>query len=231
MLPAGVRVPGWTVSLAGWLGLRQASATRLTVLAIAVVTVACCCLVVLLMEAWRGRATVGAVMTAVVAATTLVLAGPVLLSRDVTSYAAYGRMLALHGANPYLHAPAAFPEDPVTRAVSPEWLHTPSLYGPLFNLLSAGIAAWASVPNIPRACAAQSRAQASESRSAFINRGIHICGSAWISPSAHNALARTLLFELVAARKSNGIAGFADGPIQLNESSIALWDSTELFSL
>src|ERR1035441_2884617 len=91
--------------------------------------------------------------------------------------------------------------------------------------VSAGTADFASGPNIPRACAALSRAQSSESFSAWINQGTHNSGSAWISPKAHKAFARTLGFALVVALISSGIAGLAAGPIQAKASSIAPRDS------
>ena len=69
------------------------------------------------------------------------LAAPVLLSRDVYSYWAYGRIVAVHHANPYDHPPADFPRDPATREVASAWRHTSSVYGPIFTGASAGIAA------------------------------------------------------------------------------------------
>jgi hypothetical protein len=59
-------------------------------------------------------------------------------SHDMWSYAIYGRMASVHHANPYFHAPAEFGGDPLLRLVT--WQHTRSVYGPLFTLLSMGIA-------------------------------------------------------------------------------------------
>lgn len=53
------------------------------------------------------------------------------------SYAMYGRIMAFHHANPYTHWPALFPADPMTRHVDPIWRDTPSVYGPVFNAVSA----------------------------------------------------------------------------------------------
>jgi hypothetical protein len=70
-----------------------------------------------------------------------------MLSRDVHSYAAYGRIVAVHGANPYRLPPAAFGSDPFTAVVSAEWLHTRSVYGPVFTLFSSAIAGtWSGSP-------------------------------------------------------------------------------------
>ena len=58
-------------------------------------------------------------------------------SHDVWSYAMYGRIVAAHHANPYTHWPALFPADPMSRHVDVVWRHTPSVYGPVFNAVSA----------------------------------------------------------------------------------------------
>jgi alpha-1,6-mannosyltransferase len=67
---------------------------------------------------------------------TLALAPP-LLSGDVFSYLAYGRMGALHGIDPYAHGPVAIAHDPVFAFT--HWRSTPSVYGPVFTLLSYAI--------------------------------------------------------------------------------------------
>ncbi len=71
----------------------------------------------------------------------LVLLVPPLLARDLFNYASYGRMIAVHGSNPYLTAPKAFPSEHVLAYIS--WRSTPSVYGPLFNYMAAliGLAA------------------------------------------------------------------------------------------
>ena len=68
------------------------------------------------------------------------LAGPLLLSSDAHSYAAYGRIDVALGANPYIDPPAAFPSDRVTAAVAGGWRETPSVYGPVFAAVSALVA-------------------------------------------------------------------------------------------
>jgi hypothetical protein len=70
----------------------------------------------------------------------IVFVGPVLLSQDVFSYVAYGRMGVLHGINPFSHGPAAAPHDPIYRYVGQWWREIPSAYGPLFTLLSYPLA-------------------------------------------------------------------------------------------
>lgn len=62
-------------------------------------------------------------------------------SHDIWSYAMYGRIVAVHHASPYVHAPAEFASDPALSRVAPVWRHAPSVYGPGFTLASAGIMA------------------------------------------------------------------------------------------
>jgi hypothetical protein len=68
------------------------------------------------------------------------LLGPTLLSRDVYAYWAYGRVGAVHEANPYEDAPAQWPDDPATQTMGSSWREQPSLYGPAFTLVSEAVA-------------------------------------------------------------------------------------------
>jgi hypothetical protein len=78
---------------------------------------------------------------------TVAMAGSVLLvlavtfppteSADVWSYVMYGRIVAVHHANPYTTPPAAYPDDRWSRLVRPIWRDSPSLYGPLFQSVAA----------------------------------------------------------------------------------------------
>jgi hypothetical protein len=67
------------------------------------------------------------------------LAGPLLLSHDVYSYWAYGRIASRHDSNPYRVPPSRFPADPATREVAPGWRGTTSVYGPAFTAFSVGV--------------------------------------------------------------------------------------------
>ncbi len=60
-------------------------------------------------------------------------------SKDVASYAFYGRIITEHGENPYVTVPADHPDDPWYPDVSVRWRQTPSVYGPAFTALSAAI--------------------------------------------------------------------------------------------
>lgn len=66
----------------------------------------------------------------------LVLLAPALMSTDVFSYMAYGRIGAVYGSNPYLYGPSAFQLDPLYPYIGTQWVHTPTAYGPLFTALS-----------------------------------------------------------------------------------------------
>jgi hypothetical protein len=72
----------------------------------------------------------------------VVLIGPPTVSTDAFSYQAYAQMFRILGSNPYLHGPYPtlnFPIDPITiyPYIGAKWIGTPSVYGPLFTLLSA----------------------------------------------------------------------------------------------
>src|SRR5438876_7413054 len=67
------------------------------------------------------------------------LGGPLLLSHDVYSYWAYGRIVSRHDSDPYSVPPARFPSDPAARAVAPSWRETASVYGPAFTAFSIGV--------------------------------------------------------------------------------------------
>ncbi len=64
-------------------------------------------------------------------------------SSDIWAYAAYGRMVSHYGASPYRHVPVEYPNDRAVRRVKPMWQNTPSVYGPLWNGISAGVVAFA----------------------------------------------------------------------------------------
>jgi Glycosyltransferase family 87 len=66
------------------------------------------------------------------------LTAPVLLSTDVYSYWDYGRLSAVHDANPYEDPPDTFPNDPAYERMGSQWRHTTSVYGPAFTLASEG---------------------------------------------------------------------------------------------
>ena len=118
----------------------EAGATVVTALAAAIVAVAAFAFIALIREALAGRVRPRLVSVAAAVSVGATLLVPPLLSRDVYSYASYGRIAAVHGGNPYAEAPADHPDDPFTLVGSPAWLRSPSVYGPVFTLASAAIA-------------------------------------------------------------------------------------------
>src|SRR5258706_12305717 len=67
------------------------------------------------------------------------LLAPPLLSSDIFSCLAYGRLGTVHDLSPYLYGPAAAPDDPVLNYVGGRRTDTPSAYGPLFAIGSYGL--------------------------------------------------------------------------------------------
>ena len=82
------------------------------------------------------RLSARAVLMTIAALYALVMLAPPMLSTDIFSYGAYGRMGTLYGANPYLHGPAAISLDPVYPFIGAKWVTTPSAYGPVFTAFS-----------------------------------------------------------------------------------------------
>lgn len=68
------------------------------------------------------------------------LGAPLLLSTDAWTYWDYGRIGAVHGANPYRAEPDDFPDDPAYRFVGTAWRDERSVYGPGFTLASEPLA-------------------------------------------------------------------------------------------
>jgi hypothetical protein len=81
-----------------------------------------------------------AVLVSIAAVNALVLVAPPLLSTDLFSYIAYGRLGGTYGINPYLYGPNVISFDPLYHLVGVQWTHTPTAYGPLFTALSYPLA-------------------------------------------------------------------------------------------
>ena len=80
------------------------------------------------------------VATLAVAIQLVPLAAPLLLSTDAWTYWSYGRIAAVHDANPYRDPPADFPDDPSLPYVGADWRDTTTVYGPAFTLASEPVA-------------------------------------------------------------------------------------------
>jgi hypothetical protein len=81
-----------------------------------------------------------AVLIAVIAFNVIVLLGPPLFSTDVFSYQMYARLFTSYHINPYTHGPSAASLDALYPYIGAKWINTPSVYGPLFTLLSGALA-------------------------------------------------------------------------------------------
>ncbi|MSQ24243.1 MAG: hypothetical protein EXR58_06815 [Chloroflexi bacterium] len=65
---------------------------------------------------------------------------PATLSTDIYNYAIYGEMPVTYGANPFIRTPGEFPQSALYYLIPTYWHDAPSVYGPLWIALSAGVA-------------------------------------------------------------------------------------------
>ncbi len=77
-------------------------------------------------------------IAAILLLTVVITIGPPLYSRDVFNYIDYARLSVVHHLNPYVYGPVSAYHDPVFPFV--RWIHTPSVYGPLFTFMSFPLA-------------------------------------------------------------------------------------------
>ncbi len=129
-VPASVRggFPGWLAGPLHGLALGRLSNHRFQdVLVLA-------CVGYVLVLAAGDAAPLRGVAATILAANLLLLLGPPLLSQDVFGYLSFARLGALHGLDPYNHASAAVPGDPVYRFLG--WRTVDSPYGPLYTIAS-----------------------------------------------------------------------------------------------
>jgi len=134
LLPASVRpVPAWLAGPFGSLGIDLGLGGLIAVLVLMFISYA---VAIRAADELSGRA----VLMSIAALHALVLLAPPLLSTDIFSYMAYGRMAAIYGANPYLHGPSTILLDPLYPFIGSAWVATPTSYGPLFTALSVLLA-------------------------------------------------------------------------------------------
>jgi alpha-1,6-mannosyltransferase len=134
LVPDTVRpLPGWLAGPFGSTGLSLPSGVLIALLAMMFASY-----VATISSAQR--LSPRAVLMTIAALNALVLLAPPLLSTDIFSYQFYGRMGSLYGANPYLAGPHALALDPLFPYIGAKWSNTPTVYGPLFTLLSYALA-------------------------------------------------------------------------------------------
>jgi alpha-1,6-mannosyltransferase len=139
ILPTAALPSGPLRWLSGAIGLADLGETALAAVGVVSVVVAAAAFVVLMWAAWRGEVAVRTVLAIAIVGHVLVLLLPLLFSRDVYSYAYYGRIAGTYHANPYVATPADFPNDVLARYVGPKWVDTPAVYGPLWVLVSSAV--------------------------------------------------------------------------------------------
>lgn len=83
---------------------------------------------------------VRALLRASVPLLVVAIAVPAFLSADVADYVMRGRVLALHGGNPYVQVATEFPDDALLRFGDASWKDFPLPYGPLLAVLQGGVA-------------------------------------------------------------------------------------------
>jgi len=134
LLPQSVRpIPGWLAGPFAHTGVPLGHAALITLFTLMFLSY------VLAVNGAAGLSQ-RAVLASIAGLTALFLLAPVLLSTDVFSYQAYGRMGALYAANPYLHGPSTIMLDPLYPFIGSKWVSTPTAYGPLFTALSYPLA-------------------------------------------------------------------------------------------
>lgn len=136
-LPTGGQPHGILRDVAVAIHLDRFQGDPLLAIGVLAALLATAAFLLLLREAFRGRVSVGAVAVVVVGAHALLLLVPLLFSRDVYSYAFYGRIAGVYGGNPYVQTPLDHSGDMLWNFVGSEWVNTPAYYGPAWTSLSA----------------------------------------------------------------------------------------------
>ena len=130
------RSKGWLRDLARGLGIEDVLGNASLALGVVAAVAAVGAFLWLLRAARRGDVGLAPIAVVVVAAHVLLLFLPLLFSRDVYSYAYYGRIEGVYGANPYVDTPLDHSGDLLWTYVGPKWVDTPAVYGPAWTRLS-----------------------------------------------------------------------------------------------
>lgn len=126
--------------LADALHLDALSGNWLIAVGVAISAFAVISFLLLLREAFHQRVSPRSMLVLSVIYLLAIALLPLLFSRDVYSYAFYGRIAGIYHANPYIRTPLEFSADPLWVFVGPKWVDTPAVYGPLWTMISAVIA-------------------------------------------------------------------------------------------
>lgn len=116
-----------------YLGFRLPTAAAIALIALL--------LLAYVVAAWVAeRVAARTVWIAVITFNVIVLIGTPLFSTDVFSYQEYARLMVVYHANPYTHGATSMLGDRIYPYIGAKWINTPSVYGPLFTLMSGAIA-------------------------------------------------------------------------------------------
>jgi hypothetical protein len=137
ILPASAEAGGPFRLLAELVGLDSVSGSALAAVGVIAVVLAAAAFLLVLRESRRGAISPRTVLWLAVAYHVALLFLPLLFSRDVYSYAYYGKIATTYSSNPYVATPADFPNDVLASFVGPKWFDTPAVYGPLWTQVSA----------------------------------------------------------------------------------------------
>jgi alpha-1,6-mannosyltransferase len=139
-LPAAARPSGPFRWLSGVVGVDAVHGNAFAAVGVVAVVLAAAAFAFVLLETWRGGIPSRTVLWLTIAYHVALLFIPLLFSRDVYSYAYYGRIAAVYHSNPYVATPADYPQDALASFVGPKWFDTPAVYGPLWTQASALVA-------------------------------------------------------------------------------------------
>jgi hypothetical protein len=138
-LPENVQAFGPVRWLSGLIGLQYLNELGLMIVGLLATGSAAIGFILILREAWNGRLSMRVVIALAVTYHVVVLLLPLLFSRDVYSYAYYGKIVTAYGGNPYVDTPKDFPNYALWKYTWPGWRGTPSVYGPLFTWISVAL--------------------------------------------------------------------------------------------
>ena len=133
------RAKGWLRDLARALGIEDVTGNASLALGVFAALAAVAAFLWMLRTARRGAIGAAPIAVVVVLAHVLVLFLPLLFSRDVYSYAYYGRIEGVYDANPYVDTPLDHSGDLLWNYVGPKWVDTPAVYGPAWTRLSTAL--------------------------------------------------------------------------------------------
>lgn len=123
--------------LADILGVGSLHGSAIAAVGVVAVSFAAFAFLLVIRECRRGAIAASTAIGLAIAYHVALLFVPLVFSRDVYSYAYYGRIASAYHANPYLFTPADFPSDALASFVGPRWVDAPAVYGALWTQISS----------------------------------------------------------------------------------------------